>query len=138
MILHAVVTTPLTSHPYNTGAEHAGFSPDKPRDQSPFATLLHVFESHEEWPTSCYGCGKGTEGPMKRFAMRKYGAGTDLFFRLPLAVALSPELLAVGLLLARKAIHIVVTFVLLLKLKLVKETPDSTTVTSHPHTANHR
>ena len=49
---------------------------------------------------------------MKRFAMRKYGAGTDLFFRLPLAIALSPELLALELLLASKVVHIVVTFVL--------------------------
>ena len=117
MILHAVVPTPLTSHPYNTGAEHAGFSPDKTRDQSPFAKLLHVFESHEGRPASYYDCGKGTEGPMKRFSMRKYGAGTDLFFRLPLAAALSPELLALELLLASKAVHIVVAFVLLLKSK---------------------
>ncbi|CAM9924271.1 unnamed protein product [Sphacelaria rigidula] len=31
MIMHAIVIRPLTSRPYKTGAEHAGFSPDQAR-----------------------------------------------------------------------------------------------------------
>ncbi|CAM9676764.1 unnamed protein product, partial [Sphacelaria rigidula] len=35
MIMHATVIKPLTSHPYKAGTEHAGFSPDQARSQSP-------------------------------------------------------------------------------------------------------
>ena len=39
---------PLTSHPYKAGTEHAGFSPDQARNQSPSAKRRDVFgESHE-------------------------------------------------------------------------------------------
>ena len=48
MIMHAIVIRPLTSHPYKAGTEHAGFSPDQARTQSPSAKRRGVFgESHE-------------------------------------------------------------------------------------------
>ena len=48
MIMHAIVNRPLTSHPYKAGTEHAGFSPDQARTQSPSAKRRSVFgESHE-------------------------------------------------------------------------------------------
>ena len=48
MIMHAIVIRPLTSHPYKAGTEHAGFSPDQARTQSPSAKRRSVFgESHE-------------------------------------------------------------------------------------------
>ena len=48
MIVHAVVIGPFTSHSYKAGTEHAGFSPDQARTQSPSAKRRGVFsESHE-------------------------------------------------------------------------------------------
>ena len=48
MIMHAIVIRPLTSHPSKAGTEHAGFSPDQARTQSPSAKRRGVFgESHE-------------------------------------------------------------------------------------------
>ncbi|CAM9931646.1 unnamed protein product [Sphacelaria rigidula] len=48
MILHAVVVLPLTSHPFKAGTEHAGFSSDQARDQSPSANDCDVFGKSRE------------------------------------------------------------------------------------------
>ncbi|CAM9721230.1 unnamed protein product [Sphacelaria rigidula] len=49
MILRAIVIRPLASHPYKAWTEHAGFSPNQARNQSPSAKRRDAFdELHKE------------------------------------------------------------------------------------------
>ena len=43
MIIHAIVMRPWTSHPYKARTEHAEFSLDKARTQSPSVKCHDVF-----------------------------------------------------------------------------------------------